>query len=84
MGLIKQLRESEPFNLLPENLFEELRASSHDGVGITRETYASGETQAMRRLRRYLRMRRSLYMAGTRHEGTQALRHEGRDKAGRE
>ena len=31
-------------------LFETLRATSHDGVGITRETYAPGETQAMRRI----------------------------------
>ncbi len=35
---------------LARDLFEELRAASHDGVGITRETYAPGETQAMRRI----------------------------------
>jgi N-carbamoyl-L-amino-acid hydrolase len=32
------------------DLFEDLRAASHDGVGITRETYAPGETEAMRRI----------------------------------
>lgn len=31
-------------------LFEELRATHHDGVGITRETYAGGESNAMRRI----------------------------------
>jgi N-carbamoyl-L-amino-acid hydrolase len=35
---------------LARTLFEALRASSHDGVGITRETYAEGETAAMRRI----------------------------------
>ena len=35
---------------LARELFETLRATSHDGVGITRETYAPGETQAMRRI----------------------------------
>jgi len=35
---------------LARELFETLRATSHDGVGITRETYAPGETQAMRRV----------------------------------
>lgn len=35
---------------LARGLFEELRASSHDGTGITRETYGAGETAAMRRV----------------------------------
>ncbi|WP_270934231.1 Zn-dependent hydrolase [Falsiroseomonas oryzae] len=35
---------------LARDLFEELRAAHHDGVGITRETYAAGETAAMRRI----------------------------------
>ena len=35
---------------LARELFETLRATSHDGVGITRETYGPGETQAMRRI----------------------------------
>jgi N-carbamoyl-L-amino-acid hydrolase len=33
---------------LAEALFEALRRAGHDGVGITRETYAAGESQAMR------------------------------------
>jgi N-carbamoyl-L-amino-acid hydrolase len=35
---------------LARRLFEELRSAHHDGVGITRETYASGESDAMRRI----------------------------------
>jgi N-carbamoyl-L-amino-acid hydrolase len=45
-----------PFSIAPDlallarNLFDELRAAHHDGVGITRETYAAGESAAMRRI----------------------------------
>jgi N-carbamoyl-L-amino-acid hydrolase len=35
---------------LARELFDTLRAADHDGVGITRETYAAGETAAMRRI----------------------------------
>jgi N-carbamoyl-L-amino-acid hydrolase len=35
---------------LARTLFEALRAADFDGVGITRETYAAGETAAMRRV----------------------------------
>lgn len=35
---------------LARDLFDRLRAADHDGVGITRETYAAGETAAMRRI----------------------------------
>lgn len=35
---------------LARDLFAALRDAHHDGVGITRETYAEGETAAMRRI----------------------------------
>lgn len=35
---------------LASHLFDELRSAHHDGVGITRETYAAGESSAMRRI----------------------------------
>lgn len=35
---------------LARGLFETLRAAHFDGTGITRETYGTGETQAMRRI----------------------------------
>jgi N-carbamoyl-L-amino-acid hydrolase len=35
---------------LARGLFEAMRVADHDGVGITRETYAAGETAAMRRI----------------------------------
>lgn len=47
---------ARPFAILPEfaalarRLFDALRDADHDGVGITRETYAPGETVAMRRI----------------------------------
>ncbi|CAM3530691.1 N-carbamoyl-L-amino acid hydrolase [Bordetella sputigena] len=36
----------EPYIPLAERLFEQLRAQSHDGVGITRDTYGAGEQAA--------------------------------------
>jgi N-carbamoyl-L-amino-acid hydrolase len=35
---------------LARDLFDGLRSAHHDGVGITRETYACGESNAMRRM----------------------------------
>jgi N-carbamoyl-L-amino-acid hydrolase len=35
---------------LARDLFSALRDAHHDGIGITRETYAAGETAAMRRI----------------------------------
>ncbi|ALM82944.1 Zn-dependent hydrolase [Bordetella sp. N] len=37
---------TEPYIPLAERLFEQLRAQSHDGVGITRDTYGAGEQAA--------------------------------------
>lgn len=42
---------------LARGLFEELRLTSHDGVGITRESFGAGETRAMRRIAAMARAR---------------------------
>jgi N-carbamoyl-L-amino-acid hydrolase len=50
MPALAQLSIAADLAALARDLFEELRAAHHDGVGITRETYAAGETAAMRRV----------------------------------
>jgi N-carbamoyl-L-amino-acid hydrolase len=41
---------AEDLAALARDLFAGLRAADHDGMGITRETYAAGETRAMQRV----------------------------------